>query len=82
MAISFLDAILIRAGKVKVRAFSKNSKHGFSISEYEGGNYRKMLVSEPKYDSRKEAREEGNEIVEEIKKGNLKRAYNLEHKHL
>ena len=41
-----------------------------------------MLTSRPEYDLRKEARERGNEVVEEIRNSNFKSGSTLEHKSL
>jgi len=69
MGLSRLSALIINGNDVNVETYSQRDtrKHGFIISRFENGNYRMIVSTEPIYETKKKAREEGKELVKKVK---------------
>ncbi len=67
MGISRLTAMIMQDSKVNVEVYGRTGKYGFIVSRMENDNYRELVSSSQSYDTKKEAREEGRNLVKEIK---------------
>lgn len=69
MNLSRLSVLVIKTNEVNVEVYSgkDTKKYGFIISRFENGNYRMIVSTEPVYDDKKEAKNEGDGLVKKIK---------------